>query len=127
LRLKPRLSKTGNKMDLKKTEAAIVEKLKEVYDPEIPVNIYEIGLIYEINVTENGHASILMTLTSPNCPVAESLPLEVKEKVEEAEGVSEVEIELTFVSSKFHERSCHLFWHFQSLNMYGHNVDRSKH
>ena len=96
LRLKPRLSKKKNKMDLKKTEAAIVEKLKEVYDPEIPVNIYDIGLIYEINVSENGHASILMTLTSPNCPVAESLPLEVKEKAEEAEGVSEVEIELTF-------------------------------
>ena len=83
-------------MDIKKTEAAIVEKLKEVYDPEIPVNIYDIGLIYEINVSENGHASILMTLTSPNCPVAESLPLEVKEKAEETEGVSEVDIELTF-------------------------------
>lgn len=83
-------------MDKRKIEAAVIAKLKEVYDPEIPVNIYEIGLIYEINVLDNGHVAILMTLTSPNCPVAESLPLEVKHKAEEAEGVEEVEVELTF-------------------------------
>ncbi len=83
-------------MDTRKTEALIVEKLKEVYDPEIPVNIYDIGLIYEINVSDNGQAHILMTLTSPNCPVAESLPMEAREKAEEAEGVTGVEIELTF-------------------------------
>lgn len=83
-------------MDIKKTEALIVEKLKEVYDPEIPVNVYEIGLIYEINVAEDGKAHILMTLTSPNCPVAEILPMEVKEKAEEVEEVTEVEVELTF-------------------------------
>jgi FeS assembly SUF system protein len=83
-------------MDAKKTEALIVEKLKEVYDPEIPVNIYEIGLIYEVNVSEDGRAHILMTLTSPNCPVAEILPMEVKEKAEEVEDVKEAEVELTF-------------------------------
>ena len=85
-----------NKMDKKQLEAAIVEKIKTVYDPEIPVNVYEIGLIYEINITDEGRVNILMTLTSPNCPVAESLPLEVKNKTEEVEGVTEAEVELTF-------------------------------
>ena len=83
-------------MDPKKDEKEIIEKLKEVFDPEIPVNIYEIGLIYEIKVSEDGKADILMTLTSPNCPVAESLPLEVKEKAKEVEGISEASVELTF-------------------------------
>jgi FeS assembly SUF system protein len=83
-------------MDTKKAEAQIIEKLKDVYDPEIPVNIYDIGLIYEINVSDNGHAHILMTLTSPNCPVAESLPMEAQERAAEAEGITGVEIELTF-------------------------------
>ncbi len=81
---------------MRKTEDLIIEKLKEVYDPEIPVNIYDIGLIYEINVSDTGQAHILMTLTSPNCPVAESLPMEAKEKAGEAEGVTGVEVELTF-------------------------------
>lgn len=83
-------------MDTKRTEVLIIEKLKEVYDPEIPANIYEIGLIYEINVREEGKVHILMTLTSPNCPVAESLPLEVKYKAEMVESVTEAEVELTF-------------------------------
>ena len=83
-------------MDAKKIEEQIIEKLKTVYDPEIPVNIYEIGLIYEINVMAEGKVHILMTLTSPNCPVADSLPLEAKLKAEEVEGVEDVEIELTF-------------------------------
>ncbi|MEN8224314.1 MAG: iron-sulfur cluster assembly protein [Bacteroidota bacterium] len=83
-------------MDIKKTEALIIERLKEVYDPEIPANIYEIGLIYEINIGDNGKVHILMTLTSPNCPVAESLPLEVKYKVETVEEVTVAEVELTF-------------------------------
>lgn len=95
--LKPRHKrKEMTKMDKKHAEKAIIEKLKEVYDPEIPVNIYEIGLIYEINVSDDGKAKILMTLTSPNCPVAESLPLEVKHKAEEVDGIGEVSIELTF-------------------------------
>ena len=83
-------------MDKKHLEAAIIEKIKTVYDPEIPVNVYEIGLIYEINILDEGRVNILMTLTSPNCPVAESLPLEVKHKTEEVEGVTEAEVELTF-------------------------------
>ena len=83
-------------MDKKQLEEAIIEKIKTVYDPEIPVNVYEIGLIYEINIGDDGKVNILMTLTSPNCPVAESLPLEVKYKTEEVEGVSEAEVELTF-------------------------------
>jgi FeS assembly SUF system protein len=83
-------------MGNRQLEEAIIEKIKTVYAPEIPVNIYDIGLIYEVNIKEEGKAHVLMTLTSPNCPVAESLPLEVKEKVEEVEGISEAEIELTF-------------------------------
>jgi FeS assembly SUF system protein len=83
-------------MDKKQLEEAIIEKIKTVYDPEIPVNVYEIGLIYEINIDDDGKVNILMTLTSPNCPVAESLPLEVKNKAAEVEGVKEAEVELTF-------------------------------
>jgi len=83
-------------MDIKNAEAAIIGKLKEVYDPEIPVNIYEIGLIYEVKVNEQGNAYILMTLTSPNCPVAESLPMEVRQKALEVDGITDVEVELTF-------------------------------
>lgn len=83
-------------MSKKKIEKQIIEQLKTVYDPEIPVNIYDIGLIYEIKVSDDGRVHILMTLTSPNCPVAESLPLEAKQSVELVEGVESVEIELTF-------------------------------
>lgn len=75
---------------------AIVEALKTVYDPEIPVNIYELGLIYEVKVDDDHNAHVLMTLTTPNCPVAESLPQEVKEKVEGINGIGDVEVELTF-------------------------------
>ena len=77
-------------------EKAIIETLKNVFDPEIPVNIYELGLIYEINLDENHNAKIVMTLTTPNCPVAESMPAEVREAVQAVEGVNEVEVELTF-------------------------------
>ncbi len=83
-------------MSSKEIENKIIEKLKTVFDPEIPVNIYDIGLIYEINVMEEGKVHILMTLTSPNCPVAESLPIEARMSAEEVEGVEEVEVELTF-------------------------------
>ena len=66
----------------------VIDVLREIYDPEIPVNIYEIGLIYEVNVDEDAKAHILMTLTSPMCPVAESLPPEVEEKVAAIEGIT---------------------------------------
>jgi len=75
---------------------AVLETIKTIYDPEIPVNIYELGLIYEIKIDDDFNAHLLMTLTSPNCPVAESLPAEVKEKVQSIEGLNNVEVEITF-------------------------------
>ncbi|MEJ8605367.1 SUF system Fe-S cluster assembly protein [Riemerella anatipestifer] len=77
----------------------IIKTLKTVYDPEIPVDIYELGLVYDVQVSDEGKVKVVMTLTTPNCPVAESLPQEVKEKVSEVEGVSEVDLELTFEPS----------------------------
>jgi len=77
-------------------KSLIIEALQTVYDPEIPVNIWEVGLIYEVDVDDHGSAHILMTLTSPMCPVAESLPIEVEQKVAAIEGVSSVDVELTW-------------------------------
>ena len=75
----------------------IIEKLKSVYDPEIPVDIYELGLIYDVFVkNDNKDVKIIMTLTTPNCPVAESLPQEVEDKIKSIEGVENVVLELTF-------------------------------
>lgn len=74
----------------------IVRVLKTIYDPEIPVDIYELGLIYDVFVNEDREVKILMTLTSPNCPVAETLPMEVQEKIKAIDMVKDVEIELTF-------------------------------
>ena len=74
----------------------VVKVLKTIYDPEIPVDIYELGLIYDVFLKEENDVKILMTLTSPNCPVAESLPQEVKDKVAEIKGVKSAEIEMTF-------------------------------
>ncbi len=74
----------------------IVKVLKTIFDPEIPVDIYELGLIYDVFVNENREVKILMTLTSPNCPVAETLPMEIQEKVSSIDMVKDVEIELTF-------------------------------
>ena len=74
----------------------IVEKICEIYDPEIPVNIYELGLIYDIQVSEDCDVEIEMTLTSPNCPVAETLPIEVEEKVKVVEEVRNVKVNITF-------------------------------
>ena len=83
-------------MEFLNTEAKIVEALKTIYDPEIPVNIYDMGLIYNIEVLEGGKVIIVMTLTAPNCPVADSLPIEVKEVVAAIEGITNVEVNLTF-------------------------------
>ena len=77
----------------------IITSLKTVYDPEIPVDIYELGLIYDVQISDEGAVKVIMTLTTPNCPVAESLPAEVREKVSETEGVKEVDLELTFEPS----------------------------
>jgi metal-sulfur cluster biosynthetic enzyme len=73
----------------------VVEVLKTIYDPEIPVNIHEIGLIYEVNVDDDANVHVLMTLTSPMCPVAESLPPEVEEKVAGVDGVASARVEVT--------------------------------
>lgn len=74
----------------------IIQRLKTIHDPEIPLNIYELGLIYEIDIDENCDVLIVMTLTAPNCPVAESLPLEVEEAVKQTEGVNNVQVQITF-------------------------------
>ena len=74
----------------------IVKVLKSIYDPEIPVEIYELGLIYDVFVNEDYDVKILMTLTTPNCPVAETLPLEVEEKVKSLDAVNSAEVEITF-------------------------------
>ena len=74
----------------------IIEELRKCYDPELPVNIYELGLIYDIQVENENSAKIKMTLTSPNCPVAESLPKEVKEGAMQVEGIEEVDLELVW-------------------------------
>ena len=74
----------------------IVSEIKKIYDPEIPVNIYELGLIYKIEIKETKKVSIDMTLTSPNCPVAESLPKMVKDNILKLEGVSDVDLNLVW-------------------------------
>lgn len=74
----------------------IVRVLKTIYDPEIPVDIYELGLIYDVFVNEDYDVKILMTLTTPNCPVAETLPMEVEEKIRSLDEVKSAEVEITF-------------------------------
>ena len=74
----------------------IVKELKQVFDPEIPVDVYELGLIYDFFINEDYEVKILMTLTSPNCPVAESLPKEVEDKVKSIDEVKDAEVEITF-------------------------------
>ena len=74
----------------------IITQIKTVFDPEIPVDIYELGLIYKIEMPQPGHIHLVMTLTTPMCPVADSLPMEVQEKVMEVEGVEDVNMEVVF-------------------------------
>ena len=74
----------------------VISEIKKMYDPEIPVNIFELGLIYNIDIDENYKVNIDMTLTSPNCPVAESLPTSVKNRVLRVDGVSEVDLQLVW-------------------------------
>jgi len=85
-----------NDDQMQKMGEDVVDVLRSIYDPEIPVDIYELGLIYDVHVSENADVKILMTLTSPNCPVAESMPAEVREKTRSLDEVNEVEVELTF-------------------------------
>ncbi|MDE0354932.1 MAG: SUF system Fe-S cluster assembly protein [Deltaproteobacteria bacterium] len=82
--------------DQKDIEKRVIEALQTVYDPEVPVNIYEMGLIYGVELDPLGNASISMTLTAPNCPAAQSLPMEVEEKVRAVDGVNDVHLEIVW-------------------------------
>ncbi|HZW62741.1 MAG TPA: SUF system Fe-S cluster assembly protein [Flavobacteriaceae bacterium] len=86
----------SNTIDTAALGEKIVRVLKTVYDPEIPVDIYELGLIYDVFVNEDSDVKILMTLTTPNCPVAETLPMEVQEKIRSIDEVKSAEVEITF-------------------------------
>jgi FeS assembly SUF system protein len=78
------------------TKEKIIEEIRKIYDPEIPVNIYELGLIYDIKVENKNTAKVKMTLTSPNCPVAESLPQEVKNSIMQVEEIENVDLDLVW-------------------------------
>ena len=90
------MSEETTTIDTQELGEKIVKVLKTIYDPEIPVDIYELGLIYYVLVNEDNEVRILMTLTSPNCPVAETLPVEVEEKVKSLNMVKDAEVEITF-------------------------------
>ncbi len=77
-------------------ETTIIDVLKTIYDPEIPVDVYELGLIYEVKINSDQHVDIEMTLTSPNCPVAESMPQEVEDKVASIDGVKSAKVNIVF-------------------------------
>jgi FeS assembly SUF system protein len=83
-------------MEIDLVKEQIVEQIKTCYDPEIPVNIYELGLIYDIDVQPDGRTEVKMTLTSPNCPAAQSIPAEVEEKVKSVDGVTDADIEIVW-------------------------------
>ncbi|MCG8331478.1 MAG: SUF system Fe-S cluster assembly protein [Chitinophagales bacterium] len=83
-------------MDNELLKASIIEAVKTVYDPEIPVDIYELGLIYEVNIADDGKVEVIMTLTTPMCPVADQLPMEVQEKVASVDGVTDVELQVVY-------------------------------
>jgi len=92
----PQASSNAPTIDPQQLENQVVETLKTIFDPEIPVSIYDMGLIYEVKIYPINNVYILMTLTTPMCPVAQSLPQEVEEKVRAIEGVNDVQVELTF-------------------------------
>lgn len=82
--------------DTEALKEKVVEKLKTIYDPEIPVDIYELGLIYEVNVLPINNVQVIMTLTAPGCPAAQTLPVEVDQKLREIEGVNDVHVAVTW-------------------------------
>jgi FeS assembly SUF system protein len=94
---------SDTKIDTTQLGEKIVGVLKTIYDPEIPVDIYELGLIYDVFVNEDYDVKILMTLTTPNCPVAETLPLEVEEKIKSLDAVKSAVVEITFDPPWTHE------------------------
>ena len=81
---------------MKELKNKVIDEVKNIYDPEIPVNIYELGLIYKVEVADNSKIIVEMTLTTPNCPVAESLPKMVKDNIMNVEGVSDVDLKLVW-------------------------------
>lgn len=83
-------------MDSDALKEKVIEKLQTIYDPEIPVSIYELGLIYEINVLPINNIQVVMTLTAPGCPAAQSLPIEVDQKLKQIEGVNDVHVAVTW-------------------------------
>lgn len=83
-------------MDKSETRDKVIAVLKTIYDPEIPVDIYELGLVYGVDIADDGNVTITMTLTSPSCPVAETLPPEVEEKVKTVEEVTGCKVEITW-------------------------------
>ena len=87
---------SAEKIDVNALGEKIVRVIKTIFDPEIPVDIYELGLIYDVFVNEDYEVKVLMTLTTPNCPVAETLPLEVEEKIKTLDAVKDAEVEITF-------------------------------
>lgn len=90
------MSETATNNDQLKLKEDIVRAIKNVFDPEIPVDVYELGLIYEINILPINNVEVIMTLTSPSCPAAEQIPSEVEMNVKEVVGVNDVNVELTF-------------------------------
>lgn len=83
-------------METSELKQKVIDKLQTIFDPEIPVNIYEMGLIYEVTILPINNVQIVMTLTAPNCPAAQSLPIEVDQKVREIEGVNDVHVAVTW-------------------------------
>jgi FeS assembly SUF system protein len=81
---------------LEELEKDVIDMIRTCYDPEIPVNIYELGLIYQVNISEARNVDVLMTLTSPSCPVAETLPPDVEQKIASVPGVNAAKVEITF-------------------------------
>ena len=85
-----------DKKERKELNNKVLRAIKTVYDPEIPVDVYELGLIYEINIKKNKDVHVLMTLTSPSCPAAESIPSDVKNRIEMIKEINDVDVEITF-------------------------------
>lgn len=83
-------------MNEEELKEKVIEKIKEIFDPEIPVNIWDLGLIYEVNVLPINNVQVVMTLTAPSCPAAQSLPHEVDQKIRTIEGVNDVYVEITW-------------------------------
>lgn len=95
-KLKIKQMEADTEIDMAELGEKIIEVIKTIYDPEIPVDIYELGLIYDVFINEDREVKILMTLTTPNCPVAESLPMEVEDKIKSMKMVKDAEVEITF-------------------------------